>query len=116
MLEGNKLVLLEDICFEEFIKRESDNYYKNINNSQKLKETNFIKIIALSQYGQLHDISLYAAIKRDFTQVKYEQEVIEYFPIIEELSKRYAIRPRTVILTILASIVYIKHFKQNNDI
>lgn len=116
MLKGTKLTLFEDVCFNEFIRRESHNYYKNSKNTHELLKTNFVKIIALSQYGQLHDISLYAAIKKDFTHIRYEQEVIEHFPLVEKLSKRYSIRPRTVILTILASIIYIKPFKQDNNV
>ncbi|BCC60824.1 hypothetical protein LKM01_29255 [Bacillus pacificus] len=116
MLIGTKITLFEDICLISFIRQEGEIYYKSIENIHQLAKTNFIKIIALSQYGQLHDISLYAAIKRDFSQIRYEQEVIEHFPIIEDLSKKYNTRPRTVILTILASIIYSKPFQQNNNV
>ncbi|WP_324648376.1 hypothetical protein, partial [Bacillus pacificus] len=57
---------------------------------------------------EIHDISLYSAVKREFKKVKYEYEVMAYYPIINTLSIKYGIRPRTVILALITSILYEK--------
>ncbi|GAB6443404.1 hypothetical protein bcgnr5378_52960 [Bacillus cereus] len=101
-------LLLEDNNFRNFVKQESEIYHKNIGDIYKLINTNFIIIIALSQFGEIHDISLYSAVKREFKKVKYEYEVMAYYPIINTLSIKYGIRPRTVILALITSILYEK--------
>ncbi len=98
--------LLEDIEFRNFIRQESLAYNNSVGSRSKLMKTNFVKIIALSQYGQIHEVSLFAAVKREFKEIKYRRKVIENFPIINDLSERHNLNPKTVILAILTSIIY----------
>ncbi|HDX9587773.1 TPA: hypothetical protein ROX98_000690 [Bacillus pseudomycoides] len=105
MLKITKGKLLEDIHFRNFIKRESSIYFKRLNNKHLLKETHFIKIIALTQYGKIHDISLYAAITKGIKEISHLQEVMVHYPIIKKLSNEYMLNPKTVILSLLLSIL-----------
>lgn len=105
MLKITKGKLLEDVHFRNFIKRESSIYFKRLNNKHLLKETHFIKIIALTQYGKIHDVSLYAAITREMKEISHLQEVMEHYPIIKKLSNEYILNPKTVILSLLLAIL-----------
>lgn len=97
--------MYDDKEFRRFIKQESEIYRNNFKDLFKLMETNFIKIIALSQYGQIHEVSLYAAIKREFKTVKFEEEVMKHYPIIKKMAIKHGINPKTVILVILTTIL-----------
>ncbi|TDK61756.1 hypothetical protein E2K98_12770 [Bacillus salipaludis] len=100
------LELLEDVEFRSFIVQECNNYYRNVENYKELAKTNFVRIIALSQYGKVHELSLYAAIKREFKEIKFYEEVVKEYPIIQEWSIRYRLNPKTIILAVLTSILY----------
>lgn len=65
-----------------------------------------MKIIALSQFGRLHEVSLYAAVNKDFTQIRFYEEVLEKYPIFQQWSVRYNLNPKTIILATLTSIMY----------
>ncbi|MCM3412660.1 hypothetical protein [Metabacillus litoralis] len=97
--------MYEDEEFRNFITRESAVYYNSINDNFKGMQTNFAKIIALSQYGQIHEISLYAATKKEFKTVRYVEEVMKQYPIIKKLAIKHGINPKTVILVILTTIL-----------
>jgi hypothetical protein len=102
----NTYQLLEDVEFRRFISKESVNYHhKKMKNRKELKKTDFIKIMTLAQYGQAHEFSLYASIKRDFKEIRFHKEVTENYPFIFELSQKYSLSERTVILALITSII-----------
>jgi hypothetical protein len=98
--------LLEDVEFRSFIRRESNEFYRSVKRYNELTKTNFVQIIALAQYGQIHDVSMYAAIKREFKEIKFSEEVVKEFPFFRDWSIRYRLNLKTVILAVLTSIMY----------
>lgn len=103
----NTYQLLEDVDFRQFISKESANYHhKKMKNRKELKKTDFIKIMTLAQYGQAHELSLYASVKRDFKEIRFHEEVTEHYPFIFELSQKYSLSERTVILALITSMIF----------
>jgi hypothetical protein len=97
---------MEDSDFRSFVLDESEFICQNKKNIQKLKESKFFKIIALAQYGHLHELSLHAAIKRNYSEIRYLKEVTEQYPFIQMWSATYHVSSRVVILALLISILY----------